>query len=255
MTVQFTNAELRTARIVASSLERTYGIPADDIIQECAAWMTRRFDKVLEYRAGKPGLFTTLSRLGVKYCRRELGATTIGAAEDHYTYSRKELKRLLPLVLEADAGQLSSMDFEDLPGSGGDPALGGDEMAKVADVKSALLEIPEAHAAVLLRAAELDFEYAELGAEIHGEDGEPIGRKAATQRVNYYLDSLRKALDGDVRATVREVRSTDDAQRFYRRQLRGMEEYTGRRWVSTEDDSEAITENHYRQHGAAWDSY
>jgi DNA-directed RNA polymerase specialized sigma24 family protein len=252
---QLTKQEIRTAQAAANSLARTYGIHPDDIAQEMMVWMFGHQPKVLEYRAGKPGLYTTLIRLGVKYCRKEWRASG-GPHPDELIqqrYSRKALKGLIPQAFSSDLGQLSGTAGE-YTSSSGDPALGGDLLASLVDVRSALQQLPAGQVRALLLASEYGWDNHTLGQMLAGEEGDAIGTDAARARINYYLDNMRKILNGST-WDGREVSTDEDARAFYSRQLKGLEDYAGDRdeYRDPTDGDEAMTENYYRSHGAAWD--
>lgn len=258
MSFDFTAAERRTMWAAAKSLHRSYGIDPDDLYQEFAVWMSRRPEKVREFRT-KPGLYTTLARLGAKHCKKALRAANGGAhLNDHQKYGKAELRELLTQALELDLGQLSSMEFDDMPGTGGDPALGGDHLVAIVDVRKALYDISSNQSQALLHAAWIGFDYDLLGEEITSDAGEPIGPEAARRRCDYYLTNLQKALNGEPVGgrPARDVKTDDDAREFYSRQLRGLEECTGQRWIKTNDALDPYeSEDYYGRHGAAWDSY
>jgi len=265
--------EQRTAQAAAASLSRTYGMDPRDIQQEMYVWMYGHAAKVQEFRDGKPGLRTTLTRLGVKFCKREWRRANGGPFPDQYAYSRKALKGLLPQAFSSDLGQLSGAAGEYTGGSG-DPALGGDLLASLVDVRNALQQLPQPQQQALLIAVDLGFDNALLGEAYEGEGGEPIGRDAANQRVNYYLDNMRKVLNGDLppgagygptMEAPDAATAQRDAETFYRRQLKGLDEFTGYRPSSSEAqqrflmDYEGVPDGHlaslyYDGYGASWDN-
>lgn len=253
--MELTKQELRTAQAAAVSLQRTYGIHRDDIAQEMYVWMLSHGPKVIEFRS-KPGLYTTLIRLGVKYCRKEWRASGAPHPDEliQQRYSRKALKGLIPLALTTDLGQLSPA--LEGPGGGGDPATGGDLLASLVDVRRALKALPAAQGEALVLGSECSWDNHLIGQSILGEDGEPIGSDAANMRMNNYLDNMRKILNGDGRI-VSEIRTDEDARAFYSRQLVGLEDWAGDRdeYRDPTDRDGAMTKNYYRSHGAGWDEY
>lgn len=250
--MDLTKQEIRTAQAAAASLQRTYGIDMHDIQQEMLAWCLTHEAKVLEFRS-KPGLYTTLVRLGVKYCRKEWRASGAPHLDEliQQRYSRKALRGLIPLALTTDLGQLSPVSIE-YSSSGGDPAVGGDLLASLVDVRRALKALPAAQGEALVLAVELGWDNNLLGEFLKDGDDQPIGAETARARINYYLDNMRKVLNGQT-WDGREVSSDEDAEAYYRAQLKGLKEYTGRRWVQEDRDGEAVTENYYRAYGASWD--
>ncbi len=264
--MDLTKNEIRTAQAAAASLQRTYGIDMHDIQQEMLVWMLNHEAKVIEFRK-KPGLYITLIRLGVRYCKKEWKHTNGGPAPDQYSYSRKALRRLLPMAMHSDLGQLASGGISEGPSAGGDPALGGNLQVELMDVRTALKALPANQSEALIRAAEVDFDAHVLGEEILTDMSEPIGAEAARARINYYLDNMRKVLNGDLPPGAgygADVESDEDAEAFYRRQLKGFEEWTGHRPSSSEAqqrfraDYEGVPDGYlsslyYDSYGASWD--
>ncbi|PZF83223.1 hypothetical protein [Jiangella anatolica] len=239
--MDFTKNELRTARAAAASLSRTYGIHPDDIQQEMLTWMLTHEPKVLEFRAGKPGLYTTLVRLGVKYCRKEWRAAGAphGDEKVQYRWSRKALMAALPQAV---------VNYHPNPAE--------ESLASIADVRAALGSLPENQHEAILQAADRGFDFDVLGAIWMSEDYSSIGTDAARSRVNYYLDKMRRFLNGQT-PFEGEVTTDEDAKAFYGQQLKGLEEYTGRRPSAKEIETAIHNDWHgeerYDYHNARWD--
>ncbi len=116
----------------------------DDVLQSVYLWWYGDGQQyAAQYtEAGEEGkLSKAIERVARRYCEGEKAAAVGYSVDDVHTYTRREVRYLLPLALDPDGGILSGVPVDGSPPSKGDPAEGGNLAASLADIRSALGEL------------------------------------------------------------------------------------------------------------------
>lgn len=130
---------------------RYQGVDTDDLEQEVWVWMlSDAAPSFYDYiQRGEIGRATkSIYNAAVKWCERDRHRQLAAAGldwRDEYNYTRPEVARLLPAAL--DTGQAPGMSgaaLHDGPSAKSDPAVGGDLLAGVVDVRMAYAKLSEA---------------------------------------------------------------------------------------------------------------
>ena len=146
-------------RAVRQAAKRSHGaqrgfVEMDDLVQEGYVYILENMPKVKGWvETGDVDLLRhALYQYMHTYTMRERYAKAGTRPEDYYVYQYAVIEELLPEALgtEPQYGG-SSSDLNTQVKSGKSPAEGGDRMAMIADLKSALLSLPVADRELIFR--------------------------------------------------------------------------------------------------------
>ena len=174
----------RLATQVAQSVAAKWSlVEVDDVEAELLLWLVENEHHVRSYRDGNMTgkLVLALKRHAIAYCVKEQTIRQGGALMETSDYSAEQVERVLPFVY-LETPQTVVNEFEK---HHGDHSL---SLAIMADVKSALIALPEDMKETLTQRFYLGLTFQEMG-DIAG-----ITKRAAKKRVDRAILELRRNL-------------------------------------------------------------
>jgi DNA-directed RNA polymerase specialized sigma24 family protein len=157
----------RAAGIVASNFPAHHDI--NDVKQTLWVWIMENRGTVSRIVADSEGTLTAVENLLVKaattYLRKEDAQVYGYSDEDKFFYSVDLIKSILEVVFRYEDWQSFAMSQDAQPRAKSEPALGGNNLASYADVKSAVEKLPEDYYNLIVWRYKYQYTFTRIGAE------------------------------------------------------------------------------------------
>ena len=141
------------AAVAARQVARRYRnrVDLEDVRSECHLWLTKHPHKVEEWlsddleaadrKAGAAKLALSLRRAADRWCRKEKAVRSGYRPGDEFFYTPSMVQELLPAAFNHDQWSLAAAVEDDGPKRKTQPSEGGNVMAMLSDVRTALRQL------------------------------------------------------------------------------------------------------------------
>ena len=163
---RLTPAVDRAAGIAMSNFPAHHDI--NDVKQEMWVWIMQKKSFVVErldHENGEQTLINLLVKVGQSFLKTEDAKSYGYSEEDRFYYSVELIKSILEVIFRYEDWQSFALSQDAQPKAKTDPALGGNNLASYADVKSAVEKLPEDYYNIIVWRYKYLYTFTQIGAQ------------------------------------------------------------------------------------------
>lgn len=189
-------SEIQLAQTIAKKATSLWkSIENEDATSHLYLWLTKNHRNVLRYREEEFGLAKltlSLKRECNDYCVKETKIKNGGHLEDHFAYSKEQIRRSLPYIWELDSwSQTTVYEKEGKASTGINNQIFDNALAMLSDISSAYSLLDNLDKEILALKYNSGYTAKEIAQKLN------VGEKIAQKRINTAVGRLYITLNSE----------------------------------------------------------